>query len=383
MTGLIDPVTANRTPLRFTPFARALALTAGLCLPLAGCASLDVTHINSSSKKPNNVWVFFTVEKGDEPVAGLTADDFEIYEDDQLVSKFESKQVIQNPDVAAVMYTMLLLDMSGSITESGEQDTLVDSAQLFTEQVGKTQKVGVYAFDGDEKVHSVVPFSESQGSVDGGLEGLRSYKAKDPSTNLHGAVVQGLQILEKELEKDDRPLKFGTLVVFSDGTDRAARVTKQDMLDEMDKTNYDNYEIYAIGVGAEISEGELDTLGRDGYELVEEKDDDNVRLAFQKVADRIERHMKRFYLLSYCTPARRGDHEVTIVANSKNDPKGKGELEYQFSADKFGPPPECDPERKPDFRLDVATEDQAKKGGRKGGGGGKVKASASAEASVE
>ena len=86
---------------------------------LLACASLNVSRINSAQAKPNNVWVFFTVQDGDEPVAGLTADDFEIYEDEELVSKFESRQTIINPDVAAVMYTLLLLDVSGSITESG------------------------------------------------------------------------------------------------------------------------------------------------------------------------------------------------------------------------------------------------------------------------
>ena len=386
MTGLIDPVTANRTPLRFTPFARALALTAGLCLPLAGCASLDVTHINSSSKKPNNVWVFFTVEKGDEPVAGLTADDFEIYEDGSLVSKFESKQVIQNPDVAAVMYTMLLLDMSGSITESGEQDTLVDSAKIFTEEVGTTQKVGVYSFDGDEDIRMVVPFTEGQGRAEGGLEGLRTYKPKDPSTNLHGAVVQGLEVLKEELDKDDRPLKFGTLVVFSDGTDRAARVSREEMMEALNEEDYQYYEIYAIGVGGEIEEARLGDIGRDGTELVKEKDKGQVEAAFRAVADRIERHTKRFYLLSYCTPARKGDHEVKITAISKQDPKGQGSLEEPFNADGFGPPPECDPERKPDFKLDVSADPHASKPTKRrssGGGGGKVKAKAEAEVVVD
>ena len=97
---------------------RPLAVALVASLSLAGCA-LTVTRLNSAQKKPNNVWVFFTVEKGDEPVAGLQAEDFQIYEDDELVSVYESKQVIQNPEVAAVMYTMLLLDVSGSITESG------------------------------------------------------------------------------------------------------------------------------------------------------------------------------------------------------------------------------------------------------------------------
>jgi hypothetical protein len=327
---------------------------------LCGCASLEVTRINSAEAKPNNVWVFFTVEDGEEPVAGLTAEDFKIYEDDQLVSKFESKQVILNPDVAAVMYTMLLVDMSGSVTESGEAGTVVDAAKMFSERVGKTQKVGVYAFDGGEDIYSVVHFTEAKGSIEGGLEGLRSYKSKDPSTNLNGAVIQGIQELKTELDKDKRPLKFGTLVVFTDGTDRAARVPRDKLLEELNKEEYASYEIYVIGVGAEIEESKMNEIGRDGTELA--ADDEKVREAFERVASRIEAHAKRFYLLSYCTPARSGEHTVRIEANARNDKgraRGKGSLEYQFDAKKFGPPPDCDPQRQPTFRLDTNLDPQA------------------------
>ena len=319
-----------------------------------GCASLQVSRINSAESKPNNVWVFFTVEKGDEPVGSLVASDFEIYEDDQIVSKFESKQVIQNPEVAAVMYTMLLLDVSGSITESGQGGALVDAAQMFTERVGKSQKVGVYAFDGDERLHSVVPFTEAKSSVQGGLDGLRTYEPKDPSTNLHGAVVAALQTLKVELDKDPRPLKFGTLVVFSDGTDRAARVSRREMLDEIAKPDYDRFEIFAVGLGAEMEQYSLAEVGRDGTELAHDKA--KVQEAFTKVAERIESHMKRFYLLSYCTPARKGEHRVRIMVSKPE--VGTGDLEYTFNADGFGPPPACDPERKPTFDLKDTTVKQ-------------------------
>src|SRR5688572_14959274 len=127
---------------------RALWCRSALCAALfcAGCAApLQLTLINSEQRKPNNVWVFFTAQKGEEPIAGRSAEDFRIYEDDGLVSRYESKQVIQNPEVAAVMYTLLLLDVSGSITESGQIEPLVDAAELFSERVGKTQKVAVYA----------------------------------------------------------------------------------------------------------------------------------------------------------------------------------------------------------------------------------------------
>lgn len=322
-------------------------------LGLMGCSSLTVTRINSAEAKPNNVWVFFTVEERDEPVAGLQASDFEIYEDNQLVSTFESQQTIQNPDVAAVMYTMLLLDMSGSVTESGEVDMLIDAAGRFVSQVEEAQKVGIFAFDGEEDIKSVVPFTEATGSVEGGLEGLRGYKAKDPSTNLHGAVIQGLETLDKALQKDKRPLKFGTLVVFSDGTDRAARVSRSEMLDAVDDPRYSDFEVYAIGVGAELEDRVLGQLGRDGVEMAD--DTEGVSEAFERVATRIKNQTKRFYLLSYCSPSRKGEHMVRIEAKRRNDKdrvNGTGSLEYPFDADDFGPPPACDPERSPTFRLD-------------------------------
>ena len=339
---------------------------------LAGCGGgLTVARVNTAQRKPNNVWVFFTVDKGrKDPVSGLTADDFAIYEDDGLVSKFESKQTIQNPEVAAVMYTLLLVDMSGSVTESGQADALVDAAKSFTDQVGKHQKVGVYAFDGDEKLHPVVPFTEAQGSVQGGLDGLRKYKARDPSTNLHGAVVEALRELKSSLDKEKKPIKFGTLVVFTDGTDRAARMSREEMRKEVNDDKYENYEMFAIGVGAEIEKAHLEDIGKDGTELASDRE--KVKDAFDKMAAKIEAHTKRFYLLSYCSPARKGEHLVRIEAIRK-EPKETGSLEYKFVADGFGPPPDCDPNAPPTFDMKAVTDPTT---------AGDVKASANVNASV-
>jgi hypothetical protein len=336
-----------------------LAAAAALSLFASACGGVNVKLVNSAQKKPNNVWVFFTVDRGkNDPVGGLLAEDFAIYEDGDLVSKFESKQTIQNPEVAAVMYTMLLVDMSGSITESGSADTLVDASKSFADRLGKTQKVGVFAFDGEEKLHSVVPFTEAQGQVQGGLEGLRKYKAKDPSTNLHGAVIEGLRELKRSLDKEHKPLKFGTLVLFTDGTDRAARFSRDDMKREIADEKYENYEMLAIGVGAEIEKAHLEDVGRDGTELA--SDQAKVKEAFDRTAARIEAHTKRFYLLSYCTPARKGEHEVKIVANAKN-PNGSGALEWKFNADGFGPPPDCDPKAPPSFDMKTVTTAEERK----------------------
>ncbi len=372
--------TIHRFPACLVTALAALAL-------LIGCSrSLTVTRINSAEDEPNNVWVFFTVERGDEPVGGLEASDFEIYEDGQRVSEFESQQRILNPEVAAVMYTLLLVDVSGSITDSGSVDDLVDAAEQFTERVGKTQKVGVYSFDGSEKIQPVVPFTETEGALKGGLEGLRSYRPKDPSTNLHGAVVQALAELQKGLAKEQKPLKFGTLVVFSDGADRAARVSREEMNEALRSDEYERFDRFAIGVGdeKELQEARLEDIGRDG--TVEGHDRSKVKESFEQSAERIEAHSKRFYLLSYCPPARAGVHEVEIRVET-DEPRGRGKLGYEFDASGFGPPPDCDPERAPTFDMDeVEPAPAAERGDSKvrgsarsgGTGGAAAKAGASA-----
>src|SRR6185503_12040760 len=142
--------------------------------------------------------VYFKVQNGKEPVGGLTADAFKIYEDGDLVSQYESKQTILNPDVAASQFTLLLVDMSGSITDSGAVDTLVDAAGSFAERIEqqKQQKVAVYAFGGEEHLHTIVPFTTA-GGAKAAVKGLSGYKPADPSTNLNGAIIEGLKELDK------------------------------------------------------------------------------------------------------------------------------------------------------------------------------------------
>src|SRR5690606_27757537 len=122
---------------------------------------------------------------------------------------------------------LLLVDMSGSVTESGDVPTIVAGASAFASLVGKHQQVGVYAFDGSERITAVAPFSRRAGPVERGAERLDGHRARDPSTNLNGAVVQALEVLDRQLRRSPVPLRFGTLVVFTDGTDRAARVDRE------------------------------------------------------------------------------------------------------------------------------------------------------------
>jgi hypothetical protein len=100
--------------------------------------------------------------------------------------------------------------------------------------------------------------------------------------------------------------------------------------------------------------------------------------AFDKIAEKVEGATKSFYLLSYCTPARAGEHKVKIEAKyKKKDEEASGTLEYEFDAEGFGPPPDCNPDKKPTFDL----KDIPDNGDGDGGGGG-VDAKANANVKV-
>jgi len=326
----------------------ALAALGGLLVVGVGCASLQLTTIKATQQKPSNVAVYFKVEDGSgAPLAGLTADRFRIYEDDQLVSQYESKQTILNPEVAAVHYTLLLVDMSGSVSESGTGDTLVQAVSTFTDRVEQQQKVGIYAFDGSPDLTPISPFSDQPGSAKAGVQVLSTFKPKDPSTNLNGAVVRALDELDTALGKATQPLKFGTLVVFTDGTDRANRVPAADMEQHIKEKPFD---VFAIGLGAEIQPEQLANIGKSGTAMAADKN--AVVKAFDEIGAKVDARTKSYYLLSYCSPSRAGKHEVrveAVVKNSPNDSEQVGSLKDEFDATGFAPG--CDPNAPPSFDV--------------------------------
>lgn len=308
-----------------------------ICLMLVGCApGLTLTRIEAAAQRPSNVALFFAVDRRGEPVADLLAHDFTIYEDGQRVSIDESRQTIINPEIAAAHYTLVLVDMSASVTASDQLHEVSAAATQFVGAVGTQQRVAVYAFDGSAEIHEIAPFQAGESRTTQSLHALPSFRSRDPSTNLNGAVLQALSKLDVAIAASSVPLRFGTLVVFTDGTDRANRVPLQTMLDAV---HVSPYEVYAIGVGNEIDDRTLSHIGKSGNIRV--GDAHATAAAFDDIGQRILRAGKRYYLLSYCTPARAGVHRVTVEAQYD----GKhGALDYDFDATGFGPA--CDP-RKP------------------------------------
>jgi hypothetical protein len=323
---------------------------------LTGCSSLHLTAITATQQKPSNVALYFKVQNAaGDPISNLSAENFRVFEDGQLVGSGESQQTILDPDTAAAHYTLLLVDMSGKVVAGGDSEVIPQAVSAFTVRVERHERVAIYAFDGSENIYPVVPFapSEPRGSARAGVRQLAAFKPKDPSTNLNGAVVKALDELGAALGRANQALKFGTLVVVAEGPDRASRVTTPEMERRVRESPFD---VYVVGLGAGPTEGDWKGLGKSGVAIAPDKD--AILKALDDVGTRIESHAKSYYLLSYCSPARAGRHEVRVEAAFKDSEGDKsGSFDARFDATGFAPG--CDPSAPPAFEtnFDAARHD--------------------------
>jgi hypothetical protein len=232
------------------------------------------------------------------------------------------------------MASVLLLDLSGSILRAGDFPALKEAARRYVMSVlgarDDGQRLAILTFDGRERPQVLVDFTAEAATALRGLESLETkecttnaqcagfpdrracagWRCVDDSTNLNGAVVQALDQLEASLAAESQVAwKEGALVVFTDGTDQASRVSTFDMLERASRSTVRQF---TVGLGSEIDDQVLEALGRDGAWPVAKAN--GLSEAFDQVASRVTARANRFYLLEYCSPRRSGQHTVKVVA---------------------------------------------------------------------
>lgn len=332
---MLSPGRWGRWTVASVRFAFSLAVLAAL----TGCAGLQLRLLDSSVTAPGRVELFFRVQDGQSPVSGLDESDFVIFEGGAPISQYESGQTILPRRLSYRSHALLLVDMSGSIVESGALPDVVNALEAFIgESVSEdgSQAIAIYAFDGGPKLHEVVPFTRDERSLFAGLDRLRAFEVRDPSTNLNGAILRGLRFVQGESQSAQVPFSAAALVVFTDGRDRAGRVVQAELMRGVREARSRDVSIFAIGLGGEIDQAALARIGRDGFEYA--SDSDAISDAFITIAERIRRKTLGHYSLAYCTPARAGRVRLALEARHK---ERTGRLRWAFSADGFGPG--CDP----------------------------------------
>ena len=308
----------------------------------ASCVSFN--RLNGETRQPSVVKLYFQLKTCDgDPLAGIQPEKFLIKEDGTEVSVYESDQGYAPDTRKFQLATVLLLDMSGSILESGNLPPLQQAAKAFVQTVASGQSIAIYTFDGRADLQLLVDFTESVSDLKAGIDSLSSYEVVDKSTNLNGAVLQGLDVLDnKENSLSSGVLFAGSLAVFTDGTDQAARVSDSQAASAASSSSFN---VYTIGLGGEVDRDHLEDVGKDGSYIAD--DVNTLDSVFSDAASDIEAMAESYYILAYCSPKRAGYHELELSLRESS-----GSTTYDFDADGFEGG--CSPD---DFLGDPTTPD--------------------------
>ncbi|HXJ19251.1 MAG TPA: vWA domain-containing protein [Polyangia bacterium] len=300
---------------------------AGWSLLAAGCGeSLQVSKIGASARRPANVALYLKIadQKG-QPVPGLAVDNFRVYEDGKLISPAKGKRALVDASAASGRLTLVMVDLSGPITDSQDLPELAAAVGRFVEKVGHGQAVAVSVFDGADSPVPIAPFgvpADPQKVV----AAIRKFRPRSRNSNLNGAVFQGLATIKERLDAGDEPTS-AAMVVYTDRGDLAHSVNGQVVEDALKQSPA---EVYVIGVGAGVDRAELAAIGHSGIFI--SLDPKAFKRGFEQVAAKITGAGSGRYIFSYCTPKRRNEHVLKLEVEAGGN---SGTLEYHFNADSF------------------------------------------------
>ena len=317
--------------------------------PVDDCLGLDESELVLSIQEqyttlPGKVSIFFKVSdtEGD-PVPGLTAEQFTIYEQGRndacfnTISTSESFARISPNSQIFSNNTLLVLDLSNSVLSSSLAElktaslSFVDNVMPNTTQ--ESFKMAIYWFDGENELHLLNPLTASKQELTAAIEAITDDISNDPSTDLYGAVIRSTDIASELLSASTQGGKIGaaSVVIFTDGTDQASRFTKEAAQKKVDDAN-PNISFFTIGLGGEIDTQVLTDIGKTFSVFAGNKEE--LENTFNDISFRISEQANSFYLFEYCSPKRDGSGENNLAIQVKNGNR-QGAVQTKFNATGF------------------------------------------------
>ncbi|MBR9855870.1 MAG: VWA domain-containing protein [Algicola sp.] len=291
---------------------------------------------------PGKVSILFKVtDLLGNPISGLTADQFSIYEqgrnDDcfNSISSSESFARISPNSQVFNNNTILVLDLSNSVLQSS-LDELKAASTSFINNVMPTPtpesfKMAIYWFDGEDELHLLNPLSSSASELTASVDGITADISNDPSTDLYGAVIKSTDIAEDLLDSDPDVIGAASVVLFTDGTDQASRYSESDALRAVSEADK-NISFFTIGLGAEIDTEVLTEIGKTASVFASNSQE--LENTFNDISQRVAEQANSFYLFEYCTPKRDGSGQNNLVIQLTHNGL-QGAVQTKFSANGF------------------------------------------------
>ncbi len=321
----------------------------GLGKPVDDCLNLEEGELVLSIQDqyttlPGKISIFFRVSDTEgKPVAGLEANQFTIYEQGRndacfnTISTSESFARISPNTQIFSNNTVLVLDLSNSVLDNSLEE-LKQASISFINNTMPTEdseaiKMAIYWFNGEDKLHSLTPLTHVRQDLISSIDGITKDISKDPSTDLYGAVIKSTDIAEKLLKDSNTNNKIGaaSVVIFTDGSDQAARYTQNAALQKVNGANK-NIAFFSIGLGDEIEPTVLKSIGKT-YSVFA-KDKEELETTFNEISDRVSERANSFYLFEYCSPKRDGSGENNLAIKVESGNR-HGAVQTKFNAKGF------------------------------------------------
>jgi hypothetical protein len=345
-------VRAGRRPSSAFAFALVLALGASSCTP-----ALQVKAVETAEEKPANVLLFFRVAAEGQAVPGLQESAFSVVEDDRVVGPGVDR-VLVNPDLRAQQATIVLLDLGGRPGPS-DLEALSAATQVLVDRLGGGKRLALYALDGAEQPQVLAPLGASPDALKAAATKVAQFKTRDPSLDLNSGYVAALHNLQRALPASGGP-KIGNVVLLARDVDRASRVDLKTLGDEARKLGNIDVGRFVIAYGGPGVE-KLPLAPYTDTKVQIAMNAQALKDAAGQVSDAVDARGRSYYLLSYCSTARAGEHKLKLeVSRTVVVPQGlttrsevqKGSLTHAFRADGFGPG--CTPSVPEGWRPDGA-----------------------------
>ena len=318
-------------------------------IPVDACLNLDENDLILSiqdqfTSLPGKVSIFFKVsDTSGNPVSGLTANQFTIYEqgrnDDcfNTISTSESFARISPNSQIFNNNTLLVLDLSNSVLSGSLNELKSASASFINNVMPEIEevsfKMAVYWFDGEDELHLLQPLTTSKDELLTAVQGITPDISNDPSTDLYGAVIKSTEIAEGLVQEgsNNAIISAASVVIFTDGTDQASRYSEQDALNDVNEADR-NISFFTIGLGSEIDTEVLTEIGKTFSVFAGNKEE--LETTFNEISFRVSQQANSFYLFEYCTPKRDGSG-INNLAIQVTEGDRQGAVQTEFNATGF------------------------------------------------
>ncbi|WP_289644631.1 vWA domain-containing protein [Maribacter aestuarii] len=317
--------------------------------PVDDCLGLDDGELVLSIQEqfttlPGKVSIFFKVSDTDgNPVSGLTANQFTIYEqgrnDDcfNTISTSESFARISPNSQIFSNNTLLVLDLSNSVLSSSLNELKVASTSFVNNVMPATTqesfKMAIYWFDGENELHLLNALTASKQELINSIDGITDDISNDPSTDLYGAVIKSTDIASNLIQETTAGGSIGaaSVVIFTDGTDQASRFTEDAALKKVNEAD-PNISFFTIGLGGEIDTQVLQDIGKTFSVFAGNADE--LEDTFRDISEKVSERANSFYLFEYCSPKRDGSGENNLAIQVSTGSR-QGAVQTKFDAKGF------------------------------------------------